>query len=211
MDLFQITCPSCGSKLNAKIHLIGQTRNCPKCQTPILIQRDNAEKTPESTPIIVNTPSIAPIPAGARLGTGTILENLPKELVYHNRYFILSSDRVVAMWETGKGWQVNVGNGFASAKKNFSAIPDQGTFSFVKLEIDQAGIPTGLSVFKISQRGALTSLYRDDTEILHKIDCIGELSKNQKNLLFNHLRQIFIFEVFAEAKEVTAYLNLGYF
>jgi len=38
-ETFQIHCPSCNGTLNAKTSLIGQTRHCPKCQTPILIQQ----------------------------------------------------------------------------------------------------------------------------------------------------------------------------
>jgi hypothetical protein len=56
-------------------------------------------------------------------------------------------------------------------------------------------------------RGALTSLFRDDGEILHKVDSVGKLTKNQKNLLLNYLRQNFMYEVLAEAHEVVAFLS----
>ncbi|MDR1142436.1 MAG: hypothetical protein LBL62_12140, partial [Planctomycetaceae bacterium] len=135
------------------------------------------------------------------------IENLPEQLEFRNRYLIVGSDRIIATWETGKGWQVNVGNGFASAKRNFSAIPDQGNFALIELVIDSAGIPASLNVFNISVRGALTSLFRDEGEILHKVDSIGKLTKNQKNLLLNHLRQNFMYEVFAEAREVVTFLS----
>jgi hypothetical protein len=204
-DLFQIICPSCGSKLNAKINLIGQTRNCPKCREPVLIQRGNSQ---EQTSITVNEPSIVTVQTGPTLSDGTLqIENLPKQLEFRNRYLIVGTDRIVATWETGKGWQVNVGNGFASAKRNFSAIPDQGNFVLVELVIALTGIPAGLHVFSISMRGALTSLFRDDGEILHKVDSVGKLTKNQKNLLLNYLRQNFMYEVLAEAHEVVTFLS----
>jgi hypothetical protein len=205
-DLFQIICPSCGSKLNAKVGLIGQTRNCPKCREPVLIQRCDLQQ--EQTPITVNEPSIVTVQTGPTLSNGTnLIENLPKQLNFRNHYLIVGSDRIIATWETGKGWQVNVGNGFASAKRNFSAIPDQGNFVLVELVIASTGIPASLHVFNISIRGALTSLFRDESEILHKVDGVGKLSKNQKNLLLNHLRQHFMYEVLAEAREVVTFLN----
>lgn len=222
--IFQIYCKSCGSKLNAKAELIGQTRNCPKCKTPILIQRENGPEVPnvpvapdESiTPIIVSEPSITDIPMGPTLGEGIgLIENLPERLQFRNRYLVLASDRIAAIWETGKGWQVNVGGGYAPAKKNVSAIPDQGAFALVEVVVGSpddeslsGGGPTALHVFKISLRGALTSLYRDESEILKKVDCVGELSKNQKNMLLNYLRQNFMFETLSECDGILEYLSM---
>ncbi|MDR3196900.1 MAG: hypothetical protein LBU34_03435 [Planctomycetaceae bacterium] len=202
-DVFQIICSSCGSKLNAKISLIGQTRNCPKCKNPVLIQRESRQ-----IPIVVNEPSIIPVQAGPTFSDGTNrIENLPEQLEFRNRYVIAGADRIVATWESGKGWLVNVGNGFVSAKRNFSAIPDQGNFVLIELVISPAGIPSGLHMFTISMRGALTSLFRDESEILHKVDGVGTLTKNQKILMLGYLRQNFMFEVLAESREVVTLLS----
>lgn len=232
-DVFQIFCKSCGSKLNAKASLIGQTRNCPKCQSPILIQREDAtsaqqtaRETPQpmsptgapvgSTSIIVNEPAITDRVSGPALGDGMEpVANLPERLQFRNRYLILNDDRIIALWETGKGWQVNVGGGFSSAKKNVAAIPDQGSFLLIELIIGSmvadsmiGGGPTGVNVFKISQRGALMSLYRDESEILEKVDCVGELSKSQKSVLMTYLRQNFMFESLAGSQELLDYLAM---
>ena len=220
---FQIICKNCGSKLTAKASLIGQTRNCPKCKTPILIQRDepitpsvpNVSSPSLSTPIIVNEPSIEPVQTGPSIGEGVgRIENLPERLAFRNRYFILGHDRIVAAWETGKGWQINVGSGFSPAKKNIQAIPDQGTFQLVELVISSkndettiGGVPTSVNVFKISVRGALTALYRDESEILNRVECVGELSNLQKSLLLGHLRQIFMFDTLAGAGDLMAVLS----
>ena len=218
---FQIVCKNCGSKLTAKAALIGQTRNCPKCQAPVLIRRDEptvsdvGKVVAGSTPIILNEPSINPVKTGPSLGEGIgIIENLPQRLAFRNRYFVLGSDRIVAAWETGKGWQINVGSGFSPAKKNIQAIPDQGTFQLVELVISAVndettlgGIPTSVNVFKISARGALTALYRDEGEILNRVDSAGELTNLQKSLLLGHLRQIFMYETLAEARELMNYLS----
>lgn len=217
-DIFQIYCKSCGSRLNAKANLIGQTRNCPKCKTPILIQHEEPSATKEvpTTPIIINEPSItefAPVPTLDE-GAG-LIENLPERLAFRNRYIILGAERVVAVWETGKGWQINVGGGFSPAKKNISAIPDQGSFVLVEIVIDSVagdsmigGGPKSLNIFKISQRGALTSLYRDESEILEKVDCATELSPQQKNALLSYIRQHFMFESLAGSQELLESLSM---
>jgi len=204
---FQIFCKSCGSKLNAHEELIGQTRNCPKCSRPVFIQRE--EET--VTPIVVSEPSITEIPVGPKIGeVGGFTEGLPKRLEYHHRYFIVGTDRMIAIWEPGKSWQINVGNGFAPVKKNPNAIPDQGVFALVELVI---GPPEAdnrletLKIFKVSVRGALTSLYRDDDEILHKVDGPGQLTKNQKNALMSHLQRQFMYEALAEATEIRRMLS----
>ncbi len=216
-ELFQILCPNCDCKLNAKTSLIGQTRNCPKCGQPVLIVLPNTT----TVNMEMNTAGgaaesgIVLPPLENQLGPQGILENLPTRLEFQNRYLILNPDRVIAIWETGKGWQINVGNGFASAKKNVAAIPDQGTFAFVELVIGKpnaeglfVGGPRDLHVFQISARGALTSLYRDDNEILNKIDRPTFLNIMQKSALSNYLRQQFMGEALLEADAIFAALSM---
>jgi len=187
-ETFQIFCPSCNSKLNAKVSLEGQTRNCPKCKTPVLIQRyyeldDPATESPE-------TVSSVRIP----------------QLEFHNRYFILGLDRIVAVWEGSKGWHVNVGTGFAPARSNMGAIPDQGVFAFVEM-LMEAGIPQKLIISKISTRGALTVLFRDAHAILGKLEEHVDLTVAQKDVFLRHLRQMFMSSVLDSADDVIAYLT----
>jgi hypothetical protein len=190
-EIFQIHCPSCNSKLNAKVSLIGQTRNCPKCQTPVLIQQrfdldDSSSDQPES--VTVNADSVR-----------------TPQLEYQNRYFILGLDRLVAAWEGSKGWQVNVGSGFAPARNNLSAIPDQGVFAFVEMVMD-SGVPQKLVISKISSRGALTVLFRDANAILGKLEEDVDLTVAQKDVLLRHLRQMFMSSALDGADQVIAYL-----
>lgn len=209
VDLITLYCPSCGSKLNAKTALIGQTRNCPKCQTPVLIQE------PKITPIEVHDPVMRPLSDAPPVGQGNVpIENLPERLQFRNRYFVLGADRLIAIWEASKGWQINIGNGFTPAKMAIQAIPDQGTFHLVELvvcppdiSVSAGGIPSELHIFRMSVRGALTSLYRDAGEILRKVESADQLTKLQRGLLLNYLRQIYMFDVLAEAQDVMNYLN----
>lgn len=188
--MIRVICPNCNSKLDAKDELLGQTRNCPKCKNPLVIRSSN---------ISVND--------GAALETA---DGKPVHLEPLHRYFILSPDRIIAHWENGKGWQINVGNGFANVRMSSNAIPDQGSFILVDLAIkntDEGMKMTGLKLYKISMRGALTSLAREETEILKKIDGPGILLKPQKSLITAFLQKNYMFEFLSQGKIVTDYLS----
>ena len=191
-ETFQIFCPSCNSKLNAKTSLEGQTRNCPKCKTPILIQRYFELDAPESA-----------LPESAAVDVDYVQT---QQLEFHNHYFILGLDRIVAVWEGSKGWNVNVGAGFSPARSNMSAIPDQGTFAFVAMIMD-SGVPHKLEISKISSRGALIALYRDAHAILGKLEEPVDLTVAQKDVLLRHLHQMFMSSVLENADDVIAYLT----
>jgi hypothetical protein len=190
-EIFQIRCPACNSKLNAKASLIGQTRNCPKCQTPILIQQHFDLDKPAAAPPDAITANSASLRA--------------PQLVFQHRYFILGPDQLIAVWEGSQGWRVNAGSGFVPARTNMGMIPDQGVFAFVEMTMD-AGIPLKLLISKISSRGALTVLFRDDHAILEKLEEPVDLTVEQKNILLYHLRQMFMSNVLDDAREVINYL-----
>jgi hypothetical protein len=134
---------------------------------------------------------------------------LPVKLNYDHKYFILTLDRILAIWE-GQGWLLNVGTGFAPAKRNPASIPDQGAFALVELVItrsDQGLRLTGLNVYKISARGALMSLTRTDDEICSKIDGPEPLNRSQKACLITYMRKHFMFEFLSQAELVMDYLS----
>ncbi|MGL4594443.1 MAG: hypothetical protein ACRCUY_06905 [Thermoguttaceae bacterium] len=186
--ILQIHCPNCGSKLNAKSELIGQTRSCPKCKSPVLIQQ--------------KTPAITELPITSAFSQQSDAGKVPIRLMPPHRYFVLAPTRLVALWENGKGWLVNVGNGFASAKKNVDAIPDQGTFRFVEIRMNPTGgVPISLQVFAITIRGGLTALYRDENEILRKLGGSAELSLPQKQILLQYLRIHLMADVLGQSND----------
>ena len=194
-ETFQIICPTCNSKLNAKVSLEGQTRNCPKCKTPVLIQQRFVLDEPMDEPMFESS---------APQGTEDAFVRA-RQLEFQNRYFIIGTDRLVAVWEGSKGWHVNVGTGFAPARSNMAAIPDNGVFAFVEM-VMESGIPKKLVISQIASRGALTVLYRDANAILGKLEEPVELTVTQKDVLLRHLRQVFMSTVLDDAGDVVAYL-----
>lgn len=202
--MIRVTCKNCQSKINAKDELLGQTRRCPKCQAPLLIEPDPA---PKSAVVVSEEPAIEAAVLGEAIGEHF---QFPQKLEFAHRYFILNQDRVLASWETPHGWLFNVGSGFLPAKRNFQAIPDQGSFAFVELMIDHTDEGQrlkGLRIYKISARGSLLALTRDENEILQKIDCPEPLSRVQKAALLTHIRKQFMFDFLSQAQTVLDYLS----
>ena len=165
------------------------------------------DPVPVSAVIVNDAPALNSVAEPDRLDQPVLL---PTKLNYDHKYIILTLDRVLATWEAGQGWLVNVGTGFTSAKRNPAAIPDQGTFAFVELAIDrtESGLRmTGLNMYKISARAALTALTRTDDEICAKIDGPEPLNRSQKACLITHIRKHFMFEFLSQAQPIMDYLS----
>ncbi|MCL2305971.1 MAG: zinc-ribbon domain-containing protein [Planctomycetaceae bacterium] len=200
----RVTCKNCRSKIDARDELLGQTRRCPKCQVPILIQPD---PVPVSAVVVNDAPALGTVVEPNHLDQ-TVL--LPAKLNYDYKYIILTQDRVLATWEVAQGWLLNVGAGFVPAKRNPASIPDQGTFAFVELVLtrtEQGLRLSGLNAYKISARAALMALTRTDDEICSKIDGPEPLNRSQKASLITYMRKHFMFEFLSRAEPVMDYLS----
>jgi len=199
----RVTCKNCQSKINANDELLGQVRRCPKCRQPLLVQPD---PVPVSAVIVNDVPALTSVAEPDRLDQMALL---PTRLNYDHKYFILTQDRVLAVWE-GQGWLLNVGTGFVPAKRNPAAIPDQGIFAFVELVIsrtEQGLRLTGLNAYKISVRAALTALTRLDDEICTKIETPEPLGRGQKAALITYMRKHFMVDFLSQAEPVMDYLS----
>ncbi|MDR3232113.1 MAG: hypothetical protein LBT46_00335 [Planctomycetaceae bacterium] len=202
-EFFQIRCPACGVKLNAKFRHIGKTKNCPKCGADVFV--------PEPP----NSLESGGLQGAGAEGVAAASASLPNEsislrpaqLEFHDRYFILGKDRIVAVWQGGEGWKVNVGSGFAPARSNQTAIPDNGVFAFVHL-VCTDGIPSALEIHRISSRGALMAIVRDENAVLNRLEEKTELSPEQKDVLMRYMRQIYMVDVLDQAKDVLDSLSI---
>ena len=219
----RVICKNCLSKIDAKDELLGQTRKCPKCQNPILIQPANAADTVSQTPKQEEKAAVS--------NTETTQQtNLSREISYnnlegiaqvkaldtldpHNKYFIFGYNQLIAYWEIDKGWQCNVGSGFVSAKRNKDQIPNEGNYVFVEMIIRQTETGkqfAGLKNFSINERWALSAISREEYEILEKIKEKGTLNKQQRLLLLAFIRNTYMPEFLLNAKNVYDYLISDY-
>lgn len=209
--MIQITCPNCQSKLNAKDELVGQTRHCPKCDTPVLISRPVPAKGPgPADPVpLDDSPTdqhaeVRQIDLLAQADSG--LERLDRQ----NRYVVLDRSSVLAAWENnGQGWMVKTRGGYLPASRNQDKLPTQGHFVLVELRLratDDGFRMLGIRSHRLAERWALTALVRGDDPILKKIEGPGPLSKAQKFALCEHIKEQFMREVWASVPEIHDYL-----
>lgn len=204
--MIALECPNCGSKLNAKRSLIGQTRNCPKCSAPIQIalpEQTVAEKTeaiPPSDPSPIRTDDASTLPHQHELA----------KLNRNHYYLVCDRGRVLAVWEgNGKGWMLKTTTGLVSAARSTLELPPRGDFRLVEilLEHDPDGLRLhGLRVFCLVQHWALAALSKGDDEICRKLAGPGGLSREQKGFVRAAIRERYMQDVWAKAETVMEYL-----
>ncbi len=212
--MLQITCPNCQSKLNAKEKLIGQTRNCPKCKHPVLIEAPEGSSPPENsatpetdgeTPAIV----VEPRDEGAGLAQVTAIADATTELKAPNKYVICDRQRIIAVWE-GDGWQLKTPAGLVSAKRDTEQIPSQGVFRLVELRVTRtsdAMFLTGILCHELVPRWALPAIARGDNQILEKIVGPAGLTRDQKQMVRRYLQESFMPDVWRDSEEITDFLS----
>ena len=194
--MIRIICPGCGSKLNAKDELVGQTRKCPKCALPVLIVAESAASPKD-------------IQRDTEKGLPEI--ELPERLDRESHYVICDNTRVVATWENnGDGWMFKATGGFLSAKRTRENLPAQGEFQLVEFKFVMT--PDGkrlsdIASYKLVSRWALTTLDQGDDAIVSKIDGLGSLNKEQKYAVRQALRDQFMRQVWENATRVMEYLG----
>jgi hypothetical protein len=204
--MIRIECLSCGSKINAKDELAGQTRKCPKCGQPIHIpQVEPADAS--AVPSDELSDQHAQAVAEEHLPT----HHFPDRLARLNRYMILDKAKLVAIWENnGHGWMLKTGFGFVQATRNHEQLPAQGDFKFVELqmELDDIGLHLrGLLCYQLARRWALTNLDKGDDKILKSITGLGFLNKDQKASVMKAMKEFFMRQVWEKADGVIDYLS----
>jgi hypothetical protein len=206
-EMIRIICPHCGSKLNAKEKLLGESRPCPKCKEPvkIAILEDHTklpsiplEEPDENLPHLLGNK--APLPS-VRL-----LERLGRNF----RYLICDRTGVIAAWANdGQGWTLKTNAGMAPVTRNPETLPTQGDFKLVELKLEsrEAGLHLlGLAMYQLAQRWALTCLDEGDDRICERVTGHGSLNREQKFAIRRTLRENFMPEVWEHAKEVLDFL-----
>ena len=203
----RVICGSCGSKIDAKDELRGQTRRCPKCRQPILIEPAAQPQAPK--PQTVKAAPTAPQPttdAAAPATEGLKMRRLrPDDL-----YFVVGSDKLVAYWKAGEGWMLNVGNGFSQVKRSPGLIPDLGEFVLAEGRVAQTDNGRRLKAMRfwsLTGRGVLLALGRNETEILEKAQFPTVPSGSQKRFILDQIRKLYFRDFTDDALEVIEFLT----
>jgi hypothetical protein len=203
-----LTCPNCQVRINAKDSLAGQTRACPRCGGELHI--------PVLTPAVSNAQAVQPEPQPDQrtddiLGHDIAQIEYPERLARHNRYLVLDHARLIAVWESDlQGWQLKTTAGYINLVRNMDKVPNQGRFTLVELKLIADGTTVrlhGLQCYALAERYALSSLEDGQDKILTKITGPGALDRQQKGLVRQYLRDRFMHQVWAEAREVLDFLG----
>ena len=204
--MIRVVCPSCRAQIDAKDRLLGQTRNCPRCNASILIV-----PAEEPTPSPDSAATVAVRPSAEGISQPTIREaETPTRLVRLNRYLICDSSKVIAAWENnGQGWRLKTDHGFVSAARNRDKIPGEGDFRLVELKMGPVAEDLrlhGIRVYQLARRWALAGLARGDDPICKSITGLGSLVRAQKDSVRQHLGEQFMRTIWGDATAVLDYL-----
>jgi len=202
--MIRFTCPGCGSKLNAKEEIAGQTRKCPKCGTAVTVPAVS-----EEAGIAMSETADAHAQPASELHLPT--HHWPERLNRLNRYLILDKAHLVATWvNNGDGWMVKTNYGFVQASRNFELLPAQGDFKLVELDMElrPEGLRLrGIVVYQLARRWALTNLDKGDDRILKSIVGYSGLNRDQKSVVLKCLKEYYMRNVWEQAQGVLDYLT----
>ncbi len=204
----RVICGSCGSKIDAKDELRGQTRRCPKCRQPILIEPAAQSQAPKPQP--VKAAPTAPTPTATDAATPATEGLKTRRLRSDDLYFVVGSDKIVAYWKAGEGWMLNVGNGFSQVKRSPGLIPDLGEFVLAEgrvAQTDNGRRLKGLRFWSLTGRGVLLALGRVETEILEKAQFPTVPSGAQKRFILDQIRKLYFRDFTDDALEIVEYLT----
>lgn len=215
--MIRIACPGCGSILNAKDELAGQTRKCPKCGGPVTIPTPPdwqttsgsvSPKPPDAQPVAAANSAPTPMPAMEQQPTAS---PLPPRFERRNRYLVCDKTRVMAQWENnGQGWMFKTKAGLASVARHRDQLPNKGDFRLIeiKLEDTEAGYRlTQIVVYRLAAFDALLNLCRGDDAIFTSVVEPSSLNKAQKLSVWESLRQQLIPDVWERSAEAMKCLS----
>lgn len=203
----RIVCKFCGSKIDAHEKLLGQTRPCPKCNHPLLIESTPDQKMQIPVPQAVAVPSTVPVDESQAIGSAV---RYIKRLIPGNLYVIVNHERVIAYWKPSDSWLYNVGTGFVSAKRNINEIPEHGEYVLIEGFVHQTENGQrlkGLRFFSLSGPAVLVSIGRSETEILEKITRPCSLTPANKRFFLKFVREHYFNQFTEDFMEAIEFLT----
>ncbi|MBR4976257.1 MAG: hypothetical protein IKY61_04325 [Thermoguttaceae bacterium] len=206
----RVICGSCGSKIDAKDELRGQTRRCPKCRQPILIEPAAQPQASKSQPVKAAQSQARPANAASDAASPATEGLKMRRLRPDDLYFVVGSDKLVAYWKSGEGWMLNVGNGFSQVKRSPGLIPDLGEFILAEgrvAQTDNGRRLKGLRFWSLTGRGVLLALGRAETEILEKAQFPTVPSGSQKRFILDQIRKLYFRDFTDDALEIVEFLT----
>lgn len=200
--MIQLTCSNCGKRLRAKPEWVGRTAKCPGCGQAIKVETSPpAENIPLEQPV-PDAPPAAPV-------EGAVFHP-PEQLDRQHCYLICDRNNAVASWENnGDGWMLQTRVGSMPARRNHDKLPQQGDFRLIELKLTATPDGkrlTGLQCYRLASHWALMALEQGDDVILERVAGPGGLTREQKTIVRQALRDRFMRPVWQDATAVLDYL-----
>ncbi|MDO4569207.1 MAG: hypothetical protein Q4D38_02360 [Planctomycetia bacterium] len=230
MESITVRCFACKVGMKIKSEYAGKLRKCPKCGEIFIVPQSDGNAIVPPPQVLeklrqaeqasaqseVQTSSTAGTQANQPQANISPLDDEritpvdhPKRLNPKYRYMILDTRSVIACWQLDKGWQVWDGARLVPAKRNQNLLPKQGEFYLVELQLEAAGDEmklTKIRIFRLARQYSVSKLAGDDFAVLSTIVAASGLLRPQKSALLAGLKQHFMREVWAEAKNIYDYL-----
>ncbi len=210
--MIRVECSSCGSKLNAKPELAGQTRKCPKCGSPVTIPEMSVESdAPAEAPVAMENAVSATVERSAASSNEGLGEHAPERLNRLHQYLICDRSRLIAKWENnGQGWLLKTNTGMLPAGRHQEKLPIEGDFRLVELKLEPTAAGhrlVGLASYKLARRYALINLARGEDTILKAVQGPSGLNREQKNVIRQALHEHYMAAVWQGADQVLEFLK----
>ena len=206
-------CPLCNEKLKAPDDLAGKRGRCPTCRGVVPLPEDEdflALTTPPE--ISEEMPSIS-FSVSDDEPTETIKVDIeeggldfkpPENLRRNCHYLICNSKDVVGRWDDdGKGWMVQVKDGFVKATQNPKQIPSMGNYVFIEIEVTSEGPHqrlTGVHAYTLPGAFALNKLTKkNDNAILEALVQTTKLNDRQRALVKQRINAKYLPSVWDDA------------
>ncbi|MDO4573924.1 MAG: hypothetical protein Q4D98_01785 [Planctomycetia bacterium] len=213
-EILRVQCFSCESVMKIRADLAGRAAKCPACGAYFIVPKASGVAVEPSLEMIKKLKERAEEKNRIEVKPEEIETIHPVEhphrLNPENRYVILDSSRLVAYWQTGKGWQVPAAGKLVPARRQPDLLPKQGDFTLVELQLNTMpeGIRlTGMQIFKLARQYSVTRLAGDEFAVLETITGHAGLLRPQKMALLETLRKYFMRETWSENKKIYAYLT----
>ncbi|MDH3719284.1 MAG: zinc-ribbon domain-containing protein [Planctomycetota bacterium] len=214
--VIRVRCPQCNAKMKAPDELAGKKGRCPMCASEVLLSH-------ETDPALAYTPpppremaaikledtgddEQLPTPVADEVPADSGLKfTRPVHLKRNCHYLICNSKEVIARWDDdGKGWMVQVKDGFVKAAQNAKQIPTMGNYVFIEIEIVSEGPHqrlAGVNAYTIPSAFALIKLTKQDNAILEALEQTTELSDRQRALVRQRVNAKYLPSIWDDAAD----------
>lgn len=232
MEALRVRCFACHVGMRIKGEHAGKLKKCPACGTVFLVPKHGGESLPPpetvfkerrekdekkrlqpekilDNPAVSNPVETPPAPILHDEQEPITPAERPKRLEPRNRYLVLDSQKIIACWQLGKGWQVFHEGKWTSVKRQPQLLPKQGDFRLVELDFTPDGeniYLTRLRSYQLAQQYAISKLAGDDAAILSAITRSAGLLGPQKRAIMEFLKGQFMRETWTYSTSIYDFL-----